>query len=167
MVERQHVVTGLPLLYEGILNVDELFKEIEAWSEENGYTIKRQLAYNEKTVETGRFLENNFEILKPLNEYSWRVIVIDVKVKGIRDIEVEKDDVTLARHHGKVEINLVSFYQTDLENRWELKPGYMVVKHILDKYLLKPATEAPEGKVGEDTRALHQRLKAFLNLYRY
>jgi len=167
MVERHMIVDAFPLSYTGIFSIRELFEEIRAWRKEMGYDHRKDLSHDETITESGKNVTAQFEIIKQLTEYAWRILVIDIRITGAKDIDVEKAGIIRKLDHGKLELKITGYYQTDLENKWEMKPAYMVIKSILDKYLLRPATSAPEGAVGGDVSSLHLRLKAFLNLFRY
>jgi hypothetical protein len=60
-----------------------------------------------------------------------------------------------------------AFLETDYEGRWENKPFYYFLRTIIDKYVFRVYTGKFVGNLEADTRDLHQRIKSFLNLYKY
>ena len=166
MPERTQVAENLPLDYEGIFSVSELYKAILGWMKENEY-VNHELMHNETFDKKGKNISFRWEGTKKLSEFLDSIIALHVELTEIQEVTVEKGGKKLHLQKGKVDIKFHSYVYMDLEYAWETRPTYAIMKRIFDKFLYKPFTAGPEGRVRKDTNALYKRVDAFLNLYRY
>jgi hypothetical protein len=166
MSEKRLIIDQLRLNYSGIFNLQELYKMIDGWLYEKGYD-KYEKKNEEQVLETGRKIEVEIRPWKKTTDYAKNEIRLRIFVDNMTDIEVDRDGKKIKMHKGDIQMIFDAFLETDYEHRWENKPMYYFMRTIVDKYVFKIYTEKFVGNLTADTRDLHQRIKSFLNLYKY
>ena len=166
MTEREIVVDKLTLTYEGLFSVKELYKVIDSWLAEKSYD-KRENKNYEVVNPDGKYIELELEPWKKITTYAKNVFFIRIYCMNVKDVEIEKDGVKMKLNQGKVHIVFDAYLETDYENEWEGKAIFYFLRQVFDKYIFKPFTDGFENGVKEDLMHLHDRIKSFLNLYRY
>lgn len=166
MAERKIIVDKLRLTYEGLFSVSELFKLIDIYFREKGYD-KRERLNHEKVTPEGKLIILEIQPWKKYTDYVKSEIKIRIVMSNIKEVEVEREGVKIKLNQGKVQIVFDGHLTTDYENRWESKPFFYFLRTIFDKYIYRIYTDKYEGHVIEDVNQIHDRIKGFLNLYRY
>ncbi len=166
MAEREVMLDKLRLTYEGLFSVAELYTMIDEWFREKGYD-KRENKNIEVVDPDGKSIEIVIEPWKKVTDYAKNVIKIRIVMTHIKDVEVEKDGTKIKLNQGKVQFVFDAFLETDYESRWEGKPIFYFIRTVFDKYFYKPFTAGFQMGVKADTMDLHQRIKSFLNLYKF
>jgi hypothetical protein len=166
MSEKRLIIDQLRLNYSGIFNLNELYKMIDGWLYEKGYD-KYEKKNEEQVLETGRKIEIELRPWKKTTDYAKNEIRLRIFVDNMVDIEVERDGSKMKMHKGDIQMIFDAFLETDYEHRWENKPMYYFFRTLVDKYIFKIYTGKFIGNLTADTKDLHQRIKAYLNLYRY
>ena len=166
MSEKRLIIDQLRLNYSGIFNLGELFRMVDEWFYEKGYD--RWEKKNEETVtETGKRIEIELRPWKKITDYAKNEIRLRMFVDNMTDIEADKDGKKTKMNKGDIQMIFDAFLETDYENRWESKPVYYFLRTIIDKYMFRVYTGKFTGNLAADTKDLHQRIKSFLNLYKY
>lgn len=166
MVEQNQVVDNMPLDYEGVFSVTELHKAITDWLEENKYS-KKEIKHHESVTAEGKNISFRLECKHKVNDYMDRVIILKANLSKIKSTTVERSGKKVSLQTGVVDIKFHGFIYTDLEQRWELKPSYAIIRDILDRYVYGSFTGGPKGAIAKDVTSLHKRIDSFLQLYRY
>ncbi|MAG08111.1 hypothetical protein CMO89_01455 [Candidatus Woesearchaeota archaeon] len=166
MAERTIVVDHMRLTYEGLFDVNELYKTIDEWLRSKGYD-KKEVKNMEKTTAEGKYIELVLEPWKKITTYAKNVIRMRIIMSDIKEVEVEKEKAKIKLNQGKVQIVFDGFFETDYENRWETKPIYYFFRTIFNKYFYGFYTDAYKKNILGDVNHLHSIIKSFLNLYRY
>ena len=166
MAERNQVVDKMRLDYEGLFSVEELYKLVDTWFREKGYD-KRERKNTEKIAADSKYIELWLEPWKKITDYAKNVISLRIQISDLKEVEVEKDGIKVKLNQGKIHMVFDSFFETDYEGRWEVKPMFYFIRTLYDKYFFKPYTTGYQNNVMDDTNHLHATIKSFLNLYRY
>jgi hypothetical protein len=166
MSEKRLVIDQMRLNYSGIFNLNELYKMIDGWLYEKGYD-KYEKKNEEQVLETGRKIEIELRPWKKTTDYAKNEIRLRIFVDNMTDVEIERDGRKTKMHKGDIQMIFDAFLETDYEHRWENKPVYYFFRTLVDKYIFRIYTGKFIGNLVADTRDLHQRIKAYLNLYRY
>jgi hypothetical protein len=166
MSEKRLVIDQMRLNYSGIFNLNELYRMIDSWLYEKGYD-KYEKKNEEQVLETGRKIEIELRPWKKTTDYAKNEIRLRIFVDNMTDVEIERDGRKIKMHKGDIQMIFDAFLETDYEHRWESKPMYYFFRTLVDKYIFKIYTGKFIGNLVADTKDLHQRIKAYLNLYRY
>lgn len=166
MSEKRLIIDQLRLNYSGLFNLGDMFRTIDAWFYEKGYD-RHEKKNEEQILPSGRFVEIELRPWKKTTDYAKNEIRLRIFVKDMKDVEVEKDGVKLRLQQGDIHMIFDAFLETDYENRWESKPMFYFFRALFDKFVFRVYTDKYEGVLVNDTHDLYNRIKAFLNLYRY
>jgi hypothetical protein len=166
MSEREVIVDKVRLSYEGLFSVADFYKMIDEFFEEKNYD-KRELKNIERVSPEGKYIEIELLPWKKVSDYAKNEIRVRMMMSNIKDVEVEKDGVKVKLNQGNLQIVFDAYLTTDYENRWESKPYFFFLRTIFDKYLYRPFQSGFQQGVKSDFVELRDRIKAFLNLYRF
>ncbi len=166
MAEIRTIVDHITAQYTGIFNVKELYETMKTWVGDKGYNHK-ELQNFETVKEKGKEIYIKCEPYREATDYAKFVIRVQLDMKDIQPVEIERDGVRKTMHKGTVTIILDGFLVTDYENKWEQKPMYVFIRTLYDKFFFKVHTSKFSAIVKENTENLMTTLKSFLNLYKY
>ncbi|MFH1134065.1 MAG: hypothetical protein V1735_06245 [Nanoarchaeota archaeon] len=166
MVERRLVVDGMKLGYKGLFNASELYKLIDYYFRERGFT-KHELKNFEMVMPAGKQIEVIKEPYWKINDYTKFVIRVSLVMTEVKEVAIEKDGTKVKMNQGNVEITFDGFLELDFEHRWEKRPVFYFIRAIFDQFVYKVETEKFEEGLTKEVNELHTQVKAFLNLYRY
>lgn len=166
MSEKKLVIDQLKLTYEGIFDLNGLYRMIDSWFYEKGYD-KWELKNYEQVMPHGKDITIELLPWKKITDYFKNTIRIRINGVGIKDIEVEKKGVKLKLNQGKIMMIFDGYLESDYEHRWEKKPYFFLIRTVFDKYLFKRYFNKFEKWLINDVYDIHGRIQRFLNLYRY
>ncbi len=166
MAERDQVIDGERITYEGFFSFAELIKILKEWGGAKGYFFLEKSA-TENVKPDGKYVEYKFAGSKKVSDYAKCVLPLRIIGSGIKEKELEKDGRKQLLSEGKVQIVLDAFLETDYEGQWESKPLYYMIRTLWDKHIYKPFLSGFREDLKQDAVQLKQELKAFLNLYKY
>lgn len=166
MGERYTVVDGYSLNYEGLFSVKELYKIIDGIFKELGYD-KVEVNNVEVIKPEGKYVEIKLEPYKRLTDYASLSIEILIIMENVKDVEVEKGKHKMKLNQGSITMIIDGYVDTDYENRWETTPLLFFLRVIADKYIYRPFTSGYNGQCKKDVNHVVDRIKSFLNLYKY
>lgn len=166
MAETEVVVDKLRLDYEGLFSVPELYKLIDEWFEEKNYD-KKEIRNIERVSADGKYIELELLPWKKCSDYTKNELRLRIILSGIKDVEIERDKVKVKLNQGKVHIVFDGYLTTDYFNKWENKPVFYFIRSIFDRWVYQPFQSGFQRGVRSDVTELKDRIKAFLNLYRF
>lgn len=165
MVERDIVMRQQTITYKGPLEVAELYKFIDDWLDDHRYD-RRDMDHNEAVKPEGKFIEVSLRPWLGISDYAKFVLWIDLKLSGIKDIEVEIDGHKRKLQEGEVWIGFKAFLDTDTEARWESNPLYMVIRTAFNRFIYSSTIEMQTEELKRHVTEFREQMKSFLNLYR-
>jgi len=127
MSERRLVVDHMRLKYEGLFNATELYKLIDKWLNEKAFD-KRELRNEEHVKPDGKYVELILMPWKKISDYARHVIRLEIRMRNLKDVVVEKDGQRVKMNQGKIDIIFDGYLDTDYEDRWEQKPRPLMTK---------------------------------------
>jgi hypothetical protein len=164
--QRTYLVDKHRFQYEGIFIVQDLYKLIDEYFEEKGYD-KAELKNAEIVRDDGvRYIELIFEPWKKLTDYARTQIRLRVIMEEVKDIEIEKENLKVKAHNGKIMFTFDVFVDTDYEGRWGSKTIYTVFRIFFDKYFLKSYTKQYYAEAIDDYKMLIYQIKTLLNMHK-
>ena len=167
MAEQEFVLDKERIEYEGIFSIAGLYRLIDEWLLDKGYTRKEPM-HTETTKPDGKFVEILLEPSRSLSDYAASLLRIRIQLTNIKEVSVESSEGVKQRmNQGRVLITLSGILETDTEDKWEGKAMFLFLRTIYDKYIYKPLTGGFQGMVRADADHLKNAISGFLNLHRY
>ncbi|MCX6709494.1 MAG: hypothetical protein NTV63_00880 [Candidatus Woesearchaeota archaeon] len=166
MSEKAPVVENLSLSYSGLFNAKELYSTINSWFKEKGYD-RREIKNEEHVYPQGKFIDIELQPYKKVSDYAKIVIRIQLTMKDVKDVDIEKEKHKLRLNQGRVDFTFDSYLETDYESRWEQTPFYFLLRTIYDKFIYRSYTRRFEEKASSDLKELYEEIKSFLNMARF
>jgi hypothetical protein len=166
MVESKLIIDKLTILYDGLFEVKEFYKVVDRWFKDNSYDRKEKLS-SELVREGSKEIELVLQPWKNISDYAKFRFDIRIIMKGVKEVEIEKDGIKLKMQKAKVEVYIDAFLDTDIEHRWETKPLFFFLRTLVDKYVYKFYSDRYETLIKADVANLHSTMKSYLNLNRF
>jgi len=166
MSEELLVAGPTTVKHKGVFDLDEFYKFLHDLLDSLGYSIEER-KYKQKDVPGGKEVEISWECTKKVDDYTMFRINIDITIKSLVDVQVQRGDIRVPAHKGDMEFKLKGWIITDYEDKWEKSPILKFLKGIYDRYLYKPTFENLQKKVWEESYTVENEVKAFLNLPRF
>ena len=165
MTEKNLVIDGLELNYEGLFNIDHLLSKIDEVTAKVGYS-KVEKRREEHVAPSGKKFHIELRPTKRMSEDDWLTIKMRIFITELKDVVVTREGRKIKLQSGKIHIIFDSFVFGSHEWKWE-SPWFTFMKKLFEKVAFKIWTEKHEGKVSEDTHYVYDQIRGFLNLYRY
>lgn len=165
MTEKYLVVDQAKMSYEGLFDLNGLYRLIDSWFYEKGYD-KYEKKNSEQVTPDGKQIVIELEPWKSITDYY--KIIINIKLRGhnIKEVEIEEN--------GKKKVNQGSLFfifngyvMADRRGEWERKPWQWFLHVVFDKLIFKKHYSKAETWLLSDLDDLNNKIKSFLNLYRY
>ena len=166
MSEKKLVIDQLKLTYDGLFDLNGLWRLIDSWFYEKGYDRWEHKNF-EQIMPTGKDIEIELLPWKKTTEYFKNTIRIRIKMVDVKDVEIEKKGVKLKINKGKVMIVFDGYLESDYENKWESRGIFFLIRTMFDKYFFRRQTDFYEKWLVNDLYDVHGRIQRFLNIYRY
>jgi len=166
MSELRIIVDHMKLDYSGVLNVKELFRLINKWSQER-HMQKKEDKCHEQNLPEGKFIEYEISHWKKISDYTKYIYKIRVLFQNLKKVEVAKDKKKIKADQGRVLIYFDGFIEHDYEHRWDEKPLFVFFRTLYDKFVYKAYTERFEHRLVHEMHGLYNEIEKFLNTYRY
>ena len=166
MSEKKLVIDQLRLNYNGLMNFGELFKVVDGWFYEKGFD-KFEKKHEEIVLPSGKDIEIELRPWKKITDYAKHIIRIRMYVRGLKNVEIEKDGIKTTLQQGSIRMKFDAYLETDYENKWEQNMYFYFLRAVFDKYVYRTYDARIEEHLVEDTYHLHSTIKSYLNLHRY
>ena len=166
MSEKKLIIDQLKLTYEGIFDLNGLYRMIDAWFYEKGYD-KWELKNYEQVLPTGKDIEIELQPWKKTTDYFKNTIRVRFKAVNVKDVEIEREGVKLRVNQGKLMMIFDAYLESDYDNKWESKPMFFFIRTLFDKYVFVGYYNKLKKWMINDTHDLHSRIQKYLNLHRY
>ncbi len=164
-MENYLIVDQLKFNYSGLFSMPDLYRLIDSWFYEKGWD-KWELRNYEIHTPTGKQIELELKPWIRYKHYYRHIIHIKFLAKNVKDVEIEKDGKKTKIQHGDIQIIFNAYLQTDYEGAWFSK-WLFFVNILFDKYIFKHYFDRHKGWLIQDTYALRDRIKSYLNAARW
>jgi hypothetical protein len=167
MTEKNLVIDGLELDYEGIFNMHDFLDKIDELAAKRGYA-KSEKRREEHVYPSGKSFSIELKPTKVKNPDLWLTIKMRINIKDVKDTIVKREKRKVRLQKGKIHIIFDAWVFSTIEFKWEA-PWYTFFRKVFQKaFSLTHIISAPEtGEVSADCHYVYDNLRAFLNLYRY
>ena len=92
---------------------------------------------------------------------------IKIFMTNVKEVEVEKNGKMLRLHHGFVRIMIDGYVMSDRFEQWMGTPLRWFLSFMFDNYFFKPHYEKFEDWCKSDVDDLYQKVKSYLNVFKY
>ncbi len=158
MVFVDYLERGLKLSYEGIFEIDELYKKLTRWAKKHGYEIK-ELSYKAQKEKDLQKINVIWECKKDGSDYMKYKLDVFLNCANIKDIVVKNKK----KQHGNAEVVIDSYVERDKEDVWSRKSLTRFLRETYDKLIIGNQLEEYKKEAISDVKALMSDLKAFFN----
>ncbi|MBL7054507.1 hypothetical protein ISS05_02005 [Candidatus Woesearchaeota archaeon] len=166
MVEKKIVVYDLRLSYNGPLDIESFYKEVDDWITEKG--MEKEITKKmEHLTPQGKEIAWTVEGWKRLEEFYKDTVRLRAQFHNVKEVTILKNGRKIRINQANVLLIFDGILETDISERWQQKPLFYFFRALFDKYVYKFHTEKYFDVIYADTHELHKRLKAFLSLYKY
>ncbi len=165
-MERKIVVDHVGVSYKGLFSVRELYRLVDFWFMEKGYT-KHELRSDEEVTPTGKKIYVGKDPYRKISDYLKYVIRLEIQCSNVKEVDVEKDGKTVRLNQGDCAVFVTGYLVSDYEQKWEKNAMYYFIRGLFDKYVWRLHTYRGESGLVDECNHLVSQVKSFLNLYRY
>jgi len=166
MTEKTLVVDQLKLSYEGLFDLGELYALIDGWFYEKGWD-KYERLNQEQITPAGRQIRLILEPWKSVTDYFKLIIRIKAHFVDVKDVEVEKEGQRFKLNQGEIKFIFDGYVVSDRRGLWNSRPLYWFLSIVFNKYIFKEHYNKAERWLLSDLDDLYQKIKSFLNVYKY
>ncbi|MFC1648501.1 hypothetical protein ACFL1B_03500 [Nanoarchaeota archaeon] len=165
-MEKKILIEEEELRYEGLMDLRNLYLEIDQYLREHGYDRYEHKNY-EYLLPDGKQVFIELRPWKKLSDYCKGEMKIEMTFKNLIEVEIDHDGMkeTLLKGHARMVFQ--ARLLTDYEEKWEATPVYHFIRTFVDKFIHKTQTQEFEAETMNDAFKLIDEIKAFLNLHRY
>ena len=165
-MQKHIVIDGIMFNYSGMFDMEEFFKELDEWTDENGFEreTKKKLEHVEAD---SKKMEYIFELWKMVADYAKVVVRIKALFRDVVEFELKRGEHKRNMQKGHVLVIIDGFLETDIERRWQQKPWYVFVRTIYDKLVWKFWLGRYDGDVASSSNSLYNRLFGYFKKYKY
>src|SRR3989344_9424228 len=90
MAEREFIIRGLVFKYEGLFNLNDIYKNIKSLLKTNlSYPLLNEKSYDEKRNEDLKDTKIKLEAFKKIDDYAKFKISTTIKAKGCKDVTIK------------------------------------------------------------------------------
>ena len=166
MGKKKILVDDLRLYYNGIFDMNELYREIDRLIADRGYA-KNEKRSEEKVTEEGREISFELRPTKAFEKDFLGMVKMRFYMDNLTEAVVEKSGYKRKMLQGNIMVRFDGWTSTNIEFVWQTKPIFMFIRDVFDRLVYKSHWFKYEDEIASDTRYMHRHLKAFLNLYKY
>ena len=154
------------LSYEGFFNFKEVFRTMDFWIRDKFYD-KREHRYEEFKTPEGKQIELEFKPWKKVTDYYKIQIKIEMFVKGLRDVVIERNGKKVPMQHGSINIKLSGYLIVDYEHYWNKTPLLYFIRDMFDRFVYWYITKKYMKMTIDHIDDLYYTLSTYLNINTY
>ncbi|MBW2989332.1 hypothetical protein KY358_03370, partial [Candidatus Woesearchaeota archaeon] len=146
MSDTRIIVDHWKLDYDGLMDVKELFKLINNWSQER-HIQKKEDKCHEQNLPEGKFIEYEISHWKKISDYTRYIYKIRILFQRLKKVEVRKEKKKVKMDQGHILIYFDGFIEHDYEHRWDERPMFLFFRTLMDKFIYRAYTERFEHRL--------------------
>jgi len=163
--EIKNVATGLTIDYEGIFDLAGLITFIDSFFRKKEYE-KKVVKHTQKNKKNKKEVLLVLRPVKDLGKVKGE-IRLTLKITEMTDVSISVDGINVSINKGKVNVVIDSYILTNERGNFELRPTYILVTHIFNKFLIEPKQKNHSGMIAGDSSELKNEIESFLLLNKY
>ena len=160
MAEKDIIIKKISVSYEGVFDFNSLIRLIKNWLKQNSYFIIEKDYGDIQKDKNLSDIKISIDNEREVDDYNRAHIDIGIKVKNLENVTVSNKKL----QKGKLTIDFESYLKKDIHGKWEVKPLLKISRGIYDKFLDKDKQKIIEVDLREETLAIYDEVKAYLNL---
>ena len=154
----------LKISKDGVFNFEDLYRTVKDWLNLNKYEFFEK-NYSEISKGDSKDIKAVFTCEKKIDDYLKSSLSISMKVNDHRIVISSDKKKRLVK--GLLEISINSSITSDYQEQWEGKPLKKFIRGVYDKFVEGDRRSRVDKEIKEETYALFNEIKAFLNLQRF
>ena len=166
MAERHLVVDQLKFSYEVLFNAGELFSVVSSWFFDKGWDWYEKMN-QEQITPTGKQIRIILQPWKNSSDYYKLAIEVKMIMTDIKTVEVQQEKQMLQLDHGVIRITMNGYVISDRNGEWTNKPLTWFLSYIFERYFFRNHFEKMETWIQSDIDDLYDKIKNYLNVYKY
>jgi len=151
----------LDISQTSVFNFYEFYTTTKTWFKDNGY-IHIEKEYEEIIKGKTKDVNIKWNGDKKFDDYTKAIIKVEIKLSDSNQIENKKEKLT----KGKLKISFSANMVTDYEDKINSPVGKLW-RGLQEKFFSPHKRFKFEKEIKEDTYALYNRIKSFLNIEKY
>jgi len=167
MSEKLVIGKEIKLKFNGIFDMNDLYRKMKFFLEWNGYGPEKGMekTYTERIKPNGKQLEIKWVATNGVSDYVDGVIEITFFVIGLESAEIEKDGKKIKIKKGDIEIRLTAYLVLNKDKKgWD---DNSFVNKIYKKFILKKFIDGYKIDLYNDLYDLHDEVKSYLSLQQF
>ncbi len=166
MSERKLIVDHLKFSYDGLFNAEALYAVVSGWFFEKGWDWHEKLNQELVTPE-GRQIHIVIEPWKSAGNYNKLRMIIKINLNDLKEVEIKHEKEVLRLSQGQVRMIFDGYVISDRHNMWKEKPFHWFLSIVMEKYFFREHFAKFEDWIKSDVDDLHQKIKNYLNVFKY
>lgn len=164
--EKELIINGRELKYQGVFRPEELFSAINKALEEKSY-LKREKKSEEAVTEGGRGAYIELRPYKEKTRYAALMLKIKIHFSHLTEsVEMVRGEKAKFQK-GDVSVIFDAWLLTDYEYRWGMKPWVYFFKGMINKFAYAFPMEAGfKDELQSDTAYIYRQVKELLDSYK-
>mgnify|MGYP001575281733 CR=1 FL=1 len=165
MSEREYVAKDLRLRYNGIYDMDDVYRKAKWWLDFNGYGDEmknfKETKYTERVKPEGKQIEIAWVCKKPINDYIANYIEITFFAVALQKVEIDKNGKKIPMNKGEVEIKFSAYLMINASDKYA---DDSIINKIYKNYVIKQRIDEYKIDLYRKLYSLHDEVKGHLNL---
>ncbi|RME52864.1 hypothetical protein D6783_03565 [Candidatus Woesearchaeota archaeon] len=166
MAEVYTLIDGKEFSYEGIFNLQKLYKIIDTFFKEHHWN-KNEIKNFEQVEPKGRQVVLEIMPWRTFSDYCKEEIRVFMIASELKDVDVTIDGVKRRLQQGKLFFSFDAYLHTDRKKQWEGRPLLYFFRIFVDKFVRKGYVDAAKSETIRRCNELQDVIKSYLNLHRY
>lgn len=158
------VIEGQIIKHIGLFDFNGILDTINAWFSKHNYDFF-QKGHSQKPKPAGAYFEGTWKGTKEVTEYVRFNLQIDIWLRDMQDVAIEKDGKTKKINKGNIEITFNSSMDKDYKDIFSNRKGettefYKFVREMYEKYIIKSNMSSYEDKLLDETQDFIEAIKS-------
>jgi hypothetical protein len=161
------VIASQIIKHKGIFNFNAILDAIPDWLSQHNYDYV-QKGHAQKAKPSGGYFEGNWIAEKEVTEYVKFNISVDIWLRDLKDIAIEKNGKTEKSNKGNIEITFNSGMEKDYKKtftnkKYQETEFLKLIREFYEKYVIKSKLSSYEEKIEAETQDFIEYIKTFLH----
>ena len=163
MAEKKQVLYDLKISYNGPFLVEEFYKEVDDWINENGYS-KRNKTKSEHVTKNGKKIEWVIEAQSHVGSVYHGVVNLRVLMDNVRDVVITSKGKKMNVQNGEILANINGFLIGHVYGTlYQVRPINYFITQLIDKFVWNVYNDKYDGMINSQGRDLYKRIKLFFD----
>ncbi|RME54431.1 hypothetical protein D6777_03840 [Candidatus Woesearchaeota archaeon] len=160
------VIEGVIIKHKGFFDFNAIISEIPAWFKKHKYD-NFQKGHSQKPTPGGGYFEGTWKAVKEVTDYVKFDITVDIWLRDMQDVAIEKEGKTIKANKGNIEItfnaNMEKDYAKQFTNRKGEETEFLkFLRELYEKYVIKSKLSEYEDKLEYEAKDLIEHVKKHL-----